>query len=68
MSRIYKFHNPVKKGLVFSAEDYMYRIACDYTGGNGLLNVIGISNGTDYKSAPAKGDRELKDKSTKSPN
>jgi len=27
MSRNYKFHNPVKEGLVFHAEDYPYSSA-----------------------------------------
>ena len=40
MSRKYKFYNPVEDGLVFRAEDYVYRSAVNYTGEKGLLELI----------------------------
>ena len=39
----YIHNNPVEEGLVFRAEDYLYRSAADYAGGKGILdNVIFI--------------------------
>jgi len=38
----YIHQNPVKEGLVFRAEDYMYSSAVDYAGRKGLLDVIVI--------------------------
>ena len=36
----YIHQNPVKAGLVFRAEDYVYSSAVDYAGEKGLLDVI----------------------------
>ena len=36
----YIHQNPVEEGIVFRAEDYMYRSAYDYAGGKGMLDVI----------------------------
>ena len=38
----YIHQNPVKEGLVFKAEDYMYSSAIDYAGENGMLEIIVI--------------------------
>jgi REP element-mobilizing transposase RayT len=38
----YIHQNPVKKGLVFKAEDYVYSSALDYAGGKGILDNIVI--------------------------
>jgi len=38
----YIHQNPVKEGLVFRAEDYIYSSAADYAGEKGLLEVIVI--------------------------
>jgi len=35
----YIHDNPVKAGLVWNAEDYMYSSAIDYAGGKGLLEI-----------------------------
>ena len=35
----YIHENPVKEGIVFSAEDYVYSSASDYAGGRGLLPI-----------------------------
>jgi REP element-mobilizing transposase RayT len=34
--------NPVKEGLVFRAEDYVYSSACDYAGDKGMLDIFVI--------------------------
>ncbi|SFF07916.1 REP-associated tyrosine transposase [Sunxiuqinia elliptica] len=39
----YLHQNPVEEGLVFQAEHYMYSSAIDYSGENGMLNVIVIT-------------------------
>lgn len=40
---VYYIHNnPVEEGLVFNAEDYVYSGAIDYTGENGILDIIVI--------------------------
>ena len=36
----YTHNNPVKGGLVFRAEDYVYSSAINYAGEDGLLDVI----------------------------
>lgn len=36
----YIHQNPVKEGLVFRDEDYMYSSAVDYARGKGLLDII----------------------------
>ena len=36
----YIHNNPVEEGLVFKAEDYVYSSAIDYTGENGMLDII----------------------------
>ncbi len=54
MSRIYKFHNPVKKGLVFSAEDYIYYGARDYSGEKGMLENILLWPGSTHAKGFAK--------------
>ena len=38
----YIHQNPVEEGLVFKAEDYVYSSAIDYSGEDGLLEVIVI--------------------------
>ena len=38
----YIHQNPVKAGIVFRAEDYVYSSAVDYSGGKGLLDIIVI--------------------------
>jgi REP element-mobilizing transposase RayT len=38
----YIHQNPVKAGLVFRAEDYVYSSAIDYAGGKGLLDIFVI--------------------------
>jgi|GEM_PF-6851541 hypothetical protein len=30
----------VEEGLIYQSEDYMYSSACDYAGGNGLLDAV----------------------------
>ncbi|MBS4060463.1 MAG: transposase [Bacteroidetes bacterium] len=39
----YIHYNPVKAGLVFKPEDYVYSSAIDYAGGKGLLEIILLS-------------------------
>jgi REP element-mobilizing transposase RayT len=39
----YIHHNPVEEGLVFRPEDYVFSSAADYSGENGLLDVIVIN-------------------------
>jgi hypothetical protein len=39
----YIHQNPVKAGLVFRAEDYVYSSVCDYARENGLLDVVVIN-------------------------
>jgi len=41
---MYKFHNPVKKGLVFSAEGSIYCGARDYSGEKGMLENIVVAS------------------------
>src|SRR5680860_449048 len=36
----YLHQNPVEEGLVFKAEDYVYSSAIDYSGENGMLDII----------------------------
>ena len=36
----YIHNNPVEEGLVFKAEDYVYSSAIDYSGENGMLDII----------------------------
>ena len=38
----YIHQNPVKEGIVFRAEDYVYSSARDYAGGKGLLDVLKV--------------------------
>ena len=38
----YIHQNPVEEGLVFRAEDYVYRSAIDYAGGKGMLDIFVI--------------------------
>ena len=38
----YIHQNPVEEGLVFKAEDYMYSSAYDYTGENGMIDILVI--------------------------
>ena len=38
----YIHDNPVKSGIVFHAEDYLYSSAVDYAGEKGLLDIIRI--------------------------
>lgn len=38
----YIHHNPVKAGLVYKPEHYVYSSAIDYSGGKGLLSIIFI--------------------------
>ena len=40
---IYIHQNPVKAGLVFRAEDYVYSSAIDYSGEKGLLSNIVVA-------------------------
>lgn len=35
----YIYQNPVEVGLVFRAEDYIYKCAADYAGESELLNI-----------------------------
>jgi putative transposase len=35
----YIHEHPVKAGIVWSAEDYKYSSAIDYTGGKGLIDI-----------------------------
>jgi hypothetical protein len=36
----YLLQDAVEEELIFQAEDYMYSSACDYAGGNGLLDAV----------------------------
>ncbi|MFK7032405.1 hypothetical protein [Flavobacterium oreochromis] len=38
----YIHNNPVKAGMVFRPEDYVYSSACDYAGGQSVLSNICI--------------------------
>ncbi len=38
----YLHDNPVKEGLVFRPEEYIYSSIVDYSDGEGLLNVLVI--------------------------
>lgn len=40
----YVHNNPVEKGLVFNAEDYIYSSARDYAGKLGILNGVTIAD------------------------
>jgi hypothetical protein len=36
----YIHNNPVEEGLVFKTEDYVYSSAIDYSGENGMIDII----------------------------
>jgi len=38
----YLHNNPVEKGSVFKAEQYIYGSAIDYVGGKGLPDIVSI--------------------------
>jgi len=53
----YLHNNPVKHGIVFQAEDYVFSSAIDYCGGQGLLGcwkLIGLGNGSLSRIANAR--------------